>query len=77
MPVCAREAHPGTCFVADPRGYAYTFLVVPTVTAVETASATRAQGAQTGREKHLKNASCELHQIYEWSIQSPVYQSCG
>ena len=23
MPVCARYAHPATCFFADPRGYAY------------------------------------------------------
>ena len=49
MLLCARYAHPVTCFVANPRVYDHVpFLVVPT--AVETASATLAQCPDGARE---------------------------
>ena len=56
------------------KGVRMPFLAVPTA-AVETVSATLAQCPDGGREEHLKYVSCELYQMYEWSILSSVYQS--
>ena len=67
-----RYAHPATCFVADPRGYASAF---PRRAYCCRDGLCHARAVPRGGARTISNT--ELYRMYEWLILSSVDQSSG